>query len=571
MNEDTKITNVVLWLRVSSGDQDYKRQRNQLLNTIDEINRQNEANKNNHIWEKVEEFSEKKSGYSDVKRDEFEDFKEYLENNKYSIDKVLVTEISRIARSATKIEEFILFCKSLDISVYIDTKPKPIETLEKDLSTLESLPNKLILTMLAQFAQLEAELIGERSVGGKLKKFENGIPLHFGKIPFGYNLINKELAVNNEEAEIVKEIFELGVDNGARYITEYLNANDMLYRNGKEWNQSTIKNILNNKIYTGLQEYKFEVNKLKNKGKKKEEKEYKTYTNYLDVIIEEEQFIKVQKAKKSRKNLHDKDKRHTDKYLFLTKLYCGCGKRYKSTLYETNQGIIKDAHYSCLGKKTKYKCTSRNIPVNIFDEAFWKTFCLSTNLFKKIAQEKEEDFKLQDKRNEIKMYQAKIEDIGAEMKNTEHVFRRRGKRANWDEFDSEMAKYEAKIRDEERRIRNLKHTIKQFEKRKQLTEGEYINNIIGEQNFAKRREYIDKYVDRVVIHTCNKELSTFKPINKMWKNESLFYIQIFVLGSENPLCFACTNKTDNFKIAFNELNKFDFEQRGEENILIEKF
>lgn len=561
--------NILLWLRVSSGKQDFNRQLNQLLNRIDNINGENKKNKINQKWEEVGRFSEKKSGYRTVKRDEFEDFKEHLEKNKDKIDKVMVTEISRIARSGNKIEEFIFFCKNLNISVYIDAKPNPIETIEKDLSTLENLPNKLLLTMLTQFAQLEAELIGERSVGGKIKKFEDGEPLHFGKIPYSFDLKNKQLVVNSEEAENVKTIFDLAEKHGARYISAYLNANGILYRDGKEWNPSSIKNMLNNEIYTGKQVFNFEVNKLKNKGEKK--KEYEHYTNYLDVIISEEQFKRVQANKKSRKNRQGEEQKHTDKYLFLNKLYCECGSRYKSTLYENKQGVLKDAHYMCLAKKSKCGCTSSNIPNHIFDSAFWKAFSFSTRLFKKIIQETEDDFDLQGKKNLINMHEAKIEEHEANIENTEHVFRHRGKKADWDEFDKEVDELKLNIRGEEKKIRELNRLIRQFEKREQLTEGDYIKKIVEEKSLVNRRVIVEKYVDRVVIHTCNKELSQFTAKTKMFKNESLFYIRIYVLGSSNPIDFVCTNKNDNFKIVFKELDKFEFKQQNGKNILIEKY
>ena len=86
-----------------------------------------------------------------------------------------------------------------------------------------------------------------------------------GSVPYGYMLVpsgqlNKRkreiynLAVNEEEAKVVRLMFDLciGSGYGRCKIATYLNDNGIKYRDGKNWHFCTVGNILKNITYTGV-------------------------------------------------------------------------------------------------------------------------------------------------------------------------------------------------------------------------------------------------------------------------------------------------------------------------------
>jgi len=82
--------------------------------------------------------------------------------------------------------------------------------------------------------------VSKRTKKGMLKKFNAGV--HLTKAPKGYNLVNKELIINDQEAEQVRKIFE-----------EFLNSGISLTQLAKKHNMTTagIKKLLKNTTYLG--------------------------------------------------------------------------------------------------------------------------------------------------------------------------------------------------------------------------------------------------------------------------------------------------------------------------------
>lgn len=91
-----------------------------------------------------------------------------------------------------------------------------------------------------------------------------------GTPPYGYKVIDtgiehwkkkdksiKELAVNDDEAEIVKIIFDLAYSKGlgAGRITHYLNEHQYRTRTEGNWRQNVVGRILRNPMYIGLKRY----------------------------------------------------------------------------------------------------------------------------------------------------------------------------------------------------------------------------------------------------------------------------------------------------------------------------
>lgn len=105
-------------------------------------------------------------------------------------------------------------------------------------------------------AEMERENINRRTTGGRKIKASKG-GYSGGRAPMGYKVQNGELVINEEEAKVVRRIFELR-DKGVVLleIVDTLNAEGYVTRAGKKFLISTVQSIVNNrKTYEGYYHY----------------------------------------------------------------------------------------------------------------------------------------------------------------------------------------------------------------------------------------------------------------------------------------------------------------------------
>ena len=149
---------VVLFARVSTIAQDYERQINELT-----------ALANRHKWSISEIFAEKVSGAKrNAERIELLKMVEYVEAN--NIDKVVVTELSRLGRDTLQVLEVIELFNSKGISLYIQNYN--IETLTDDGKVNPM--SQFLITILAEVARMVRKTIKERMDSGYQNFRANG-------------------------------------------------------------------------------------------------------------------------------------------------------------------------------------------------------------------------------------------------------------------------------------------------------------------------------------------------------------------------------------------------------------
>lgn len=109
---------------------------------------------------------------------------------------------------------------------------------------------------LASMAQVERELITSRTSGGRAQKASKG-GYSGGRPAYGYQAVNGELAIVEDEAEVVRMIFRLR-DEGMTYeaIANALNEQGILTRKGNQWKFGTVRTVLENEpLYRGMYKY----------------------------------------------------------------------------------------------------------------------------------------------------------------------------------------------------------------------------------------------------------------------------------------------------------------------------
>jgi len=114
---------------------------------------------------------------------------------------------------------------------------------------------KGFLGMLGVFAQLEGDLISERTREALAYKIKQGE--YLGSPPLGFEALEKELKKNNDELEIVEEIFKLKKGRGKnrlslREIAKRLNEAGFRSKRGAKFYHGTVSYILKNPVYSLL-------------------------------------------------------------------------------------------------------------------------------------------------------------------------------------------------------------------------------------------------------------------------------------------------------------------------------
>lgn len=181
----------VAFCRVSTSIQDYQRQYNELT-----------ALANGKGWQLVTTFAEKISGAKkNAERTELIKMVDYVKS--HNINKVLVTELSRLGRDTLQVLQVIELLNKECISLYIQNYN--IETLTADGKVNPM--SQFLITILAEVARMERKTIRERVESGYNNFRANG-----GKVgrKVGYRKSDDEMREEYaEEIRLLKKGYSL--------------------------------------------------------------------------------------------------------------------------------------------------------------------------------------------------------------------------------------------------------------------------------------------------------------------------------------------------------------------------
>ena len=240
-------------------------------------------------------------------------------------DKVVVKDVSRFARNTVDLLQSVRELKSYGVQVDFLNNGEVMEG-----------GSEFILTILGAMAQQESANMSKRV------KFGKDITAKKGRVPnlvFGYDKIPDErytLKINEEEAKIVKEIFESYVYKGIGTTKIAWNLNDRGIRTKKtksKWVQTSIVRMLKNPIYTGrVTNKKSEVTDfITGTRKGLPEEEWIVVEKPEMRIISDELFNRAQELLEQRSNEFKlNNKREKTEYVFSTLIYCKhCGYSFR--------------------------------------------------------------------------------------------------------------------------------------------------------------------------------------------------------------------------------------------------
>jgi site-specific DNA recombinase len=225
----------VIYLRVSTLDQDYERQRIELHKLAEALG-----------YTIIATYEEKKSAVK--KMETREELTKMRELTKQDVDTIFVWDITRLSRNTLDFINLVNEFAVKGINIYF--KERNIQTLESN-GKIDPIM-QMFLYMSGVFAQMEAEGFKARTKSGTLQKKQTGEIAYTSTAPFGYKLVNKKLVIDETKADTVKYIFDT-------YIADKkgLNALQMkLKAAGKGIFYVTgLYRIITNKVYYGGHEY----------------------------------------------------------------------------------------------------------------------------------------------------------------------------------------------------------------------------------------------------------------------------------------------------------------------------
>lgn len=109
---------------------------------------------------------------------------------------------------------------------------------------------KAMLGILSVFAQMEREVITERTMLGRSGRAEKGFFHGGGTDPIGYDYVDGQLVVNEEEAAQVRQVYELYAAGVS--VSEITRRMDGYSTKHGGWHHtSTVGNVLDNPLYSG--------------------------------------------------------------------------------------------------------------------------------------------------------------------------------------------------------------------------------------------------------------------------------------------------------------------------------
>lgn len=238
---------------------------------------------------------------------------------------VLVKDVSRLARNTYDFLKSIRELKARNINVRFVT------------ANMESLDgSEFMLTLLAAMAQEESANMSKRVKFGKKINAEKGrVPnLCYGYIKIKGDYFN--LQINEEEAEIVREIFDLYVNQGygSHKIAKLLNDRGLKSLRGVPWSTTAVSRLLKNKIYAGyIINGKSEVSDFIEKTRRKKDE-----GEWIEIHRPELQIVPLEIWEKAQ-NVNETNnsgleatihKKRSNKHLFSTLINCSvCGYSFR--------------------------------------------------------------------------------------------------------------------------------------------------------------------------------------------------------------------------------------------------
>lgn len=344
------MSKAIIYVRVSSTTEDKQTNDRQ----IEEL--KNKAILDGYADKDIIIYADKISGF--VKGDHRPSFSELLSairNDSKLYSMIYIHEISRLGRNPDHVQLLLSEISQLGIPIFI----KSINLYTMTNGARNSFTN-IIISILSEFAHQEVEYTKLRVISGLKSSAHKGRVGGGIVYPYGFKNDNQMLVVDEEEASIIKKIFELYQEgNGSKQICNYLNNNNVPTRLNKALQGKTIKLPSSEKNASDIRWSDTQIISILRNSIYKGERKFKGELIPIQPIISKDVFddcTRIRKTKVSR----DYDIKYD--YLLKDLLKCGCcGRTYFAKYKPVPHG---DKVYIC-SSRLKLKGSCGNVGVNI--------------------------------------------------------------------------------------------------------------------------------------------------------------------------------------------------------------
>jgi DNA invertase Pin-like site-specific DNA recombinase len=307
------------------------------------------------------------SGTSAEKRAEFMRMVADAEAHKF--DLLLTKEISRFARNTLDSIFYTRKLKGLGVGVVF---------MNDNINTLDA-DAELRLTIMSSIAQEESRKTSERVRWGQKRRMEQGFA--FGASLFGYHLKNGKLTVNEDEAKVVRLIYDLYLSGlGVHLLCRELeNRGISAPEGGARWSIPSVRSILKNEKYNGTLKQKKMITPdyLNHKSKTNYgEETFIIIENNHAPIISKEIFDSVQAELARRRVAKLERSRYSNRYVFSGKIECA----YCKSRFERRHNSQKPPHSKVIWrcseavKYGKEKINAQGQKVGCNNKSVYETF-----------------------------------------------------------------------------------------------------------------------------------------------------------------------------------------------------
>lgn len=361
-----------------------------------------------------------KSGKSIEGRPAFKKMLSDIENG-LQIDYILVYKLSRFGRNAADILNSLEFIQSYGINLIC---------IEEGIDSSQE-SGKLLISVLSAVAEIERENIIEQTMNGRKEKARQG-GWNGGFAPYGYYLKDKNLFVQEEEAEVIRIIYDKFANTEMGYggVAQYLNLQGIKKiqrQNGKlnEWSGSFVRQILDNPVYCGKIAFgrraKEKVKGTKNEYRQAWQEEYIVADGKHEAIISKELWNRV-REKRIETGIKQPSRVGKERsYLLTGLLRCpACsGPMYINKHAWTNKdGTYKEVYYyvcsrnrNVRGKSCTYKAMLKKTEIEPLVIASIKELVSNKTFAKEVKSRIGTQIDTTTIDREIKNYESKLREV----------------------------------------------------------------------------------------------------------------------------------------------------------------
>lgn len=251
------------------------------------------------------------------------------------VDFIVTKSISRFSRNTLDCLELVR--RLLDIGVFV--------YFEKENLNTQSMEGELMLSILSSLAESESVSISENNKWSAQKRFQNGT-FKVAYPPYGYDNVDGQMVINEEQAEIVRWMFAQALaGKGTHKIASELNERGVPTRKGGSWTATTVRGLLVNEKFTGdILFQKTYTDSQFNRHHNNGERNRYFIEDHHPAIVRKETFKAVAAVigQRGKEKGVTRGSKYQNRYPFSGRIVCSeCGSTFKRRIhYSTHQKYI---------------------------------------------------------------------------------------------------------------------------------------------------------------------------------------------------------------------------------------